>query len=100
MSVRCKFKVVSVSRAMGSVTKRNEDGSIVTDQAGRVSYEHGEVWTVKMAPVYANGDPKHENSLFWAAIPGGTFELNCVNKAAVEKLILDSEYYIDIIPAK
>jgi hypothetical protein len=52
-----------------------------------------------MSPVYANGDPDHENSKFWNASPGGSFELNIVNAAAVEMFEPGKEYYLDFTPA-
>jgi hypothetical protein len=55
--------------------------------------------TIKMSPVYANGDPDHENSKFWNASPGGSFELNIVNAAAVEMFEPGKEYYLDFTPA-
>lgn len=99
MSVRAKFVLNAVERQMGSVAKRNPDGSIATDTGGRTLYEPGEMWTIKMSPVYANGDPNHENSKFWAASPGGQLLLNCVNPGAVQQLQkLGTEFYLDITP--
>lgn len=94
--MRCKFKVQSITRNLGSVAKRWPNGELYLNDKGNQVWEEGEVWSVKMSPVYANGDPSHENSKFWAASPSGTFEINTVNKAAVEALVLGGEYYIDI----
>ena len=84
MSVRCKFKV-------NSITIKGENGYD--------KYEPCELATIKMSPVYANNDPKHENSQFWDASPMGSFELSTVNMSAVDQLTLDGEFYIDITPA-
>jgi hypothetical protein len=99
MSVRCKFKVTAIKRTIGSQKKRDAEGNLVRTEKGYDVYEPCEMATIEMSPVYANNDPGHENSKFWDASPGGKFELNCVNKAAVEQLELDKEYYIDITPA-
>ncbi len=55
--------------------------------------------TVKMAPVYGNGDPEHENSKFWEASPSGALELGTVNPDAVAWMKPGDEVYIDISPA-
>ncbi len=100
MSVRCKFKVDSIKRDLAHVTKRDDAGSPVKDERGNYVYEKGESWSVAMSPVYGNGDPTHENTKFWAATPSGQFTLNTVNKAAVDRLELGGEYYLDITKAE
>lgn len=100
MSVRCKFKVHSIAYSMGSRPKLDTEGKRVKNASGYDEHEPCRMATIKLSPVYANNDPNHENSKFWASSPGGTFELNCVNEAAVAQLELDGEYYIDITPAK
>jgi len=97
--MRCKFKLHSITRAEGTVTKLGDDGKPLVDAKGQRITEQGEVWSLKMAPVYPNNDPNHENSVFWAYSPGGTFELQTINRAAAERLELGREYYIDITPA-
>lgn len=99
MTVRCKFKVTGIKRTIGSQKRRDSDGKPVLTDKGYDIYEPCEMATIEMSPVYANGDPNHENSKFWDASPGGKFELNCVNMAAVAQLELDREYYLDITPA-
>ncbi len=99
MSVRCKFKVTGIKRTMGSRPKLDASGARVKTEKGYDIYVPGEMWTIEMCPVSANNDPAHENSKFWDASPGGKFELNCVNRAAVDQLELDQEYYFDITPA-
>ena len=88
MSVRAKFVCTSIERQMGTV-RNKETGE----------YEKSEVQTIKMTPVFANNDPNHENSKFWAASPGGSLLLNCVNPEAVKQFELDREYYLDFTPA-
>lgn len=88
MPVRAKFKVDSITREMG--TKYNPETK---------EYEPFEIQTIAMSPVYANGDPNHENSKFWAASPGGSLKLNCVNPEAVAQFDLGGEFYLDFTPA-
>ena len=99
MSVRCKFKVTQIAYSQGSRNLRDADGQWVKDERGYTKTEQCRMATITMSPVYANGDPKHENSQFWDASPGGEFKLNCVNEAAVAQLELGKEYYLDITPA-
>lgn len=95
--MRCKFKLNQITRRVQTVVRR-VDGKPVVEN-GRQVYEEGEVWDLEMSPVYANGDPNHENSKFWEATPGGSFKVATVNKGAVESMVLGDEYYIDITPA-
>lgn len=78
--VRAKFKVDSITR---------------TKYSG-----NDEMYTVKLSPVYANGDPEHENSKFWKYTPSGVIELGTVNASAAEYFKLGEEYYIDFTHAK
>lgn len=98
MTIRCKFKLTQITRRTQSIVKRDENGRAVVEHNHQV-YEEGEVWDLDMSPVYANGDPNHENSKFWEMTPGGSFNVATVNKAAVESMVLGAEYYIDITPA-
>jgi len=93
MSVRAKFKVNRIERTMGS----KRDGK---DESGRDRYLPCEMWTVVMSPVYANNDPEHENSKFWAATPSGEIKLDTVNAEAVKEFDLDKEFYIDFTAAE
>lgn len=99
MSVRCKFKVYSITKTMGSRRKRDANGDYIKSTNGYPESEPCEMASVKLTPVYGNNDPHHENSRFWDASPSGSFELNTVNMDAVAQLELDGEYYIDITPA-
>lgn len=87
MTIRAKFRVTSIARQEASV--RQPDGK----------YAPGEAHSIEMAPVYANGDPDHENSKFWAATPGGSIKLLVVNPDAVAGFDVSKEYYIDFTPA-
>ncbi len=67
----------------------------VTSQRG-----YGEekvLYSAKFNPVYANGDPNHENSKFWKASPGGSFELLTIKMMPFE---VGKEYYLDITLAE
>ena len=88
MNIRCKFKVDSIERMLG-YGARNEKGE----------YPPTELRTIKMSPVYGNGDPSHENTRFWQATPSGQIVFSTVNSEAADTLELDAEYYIDIIKA-
>ena len=78
MTVRAKFTVNSITRA---------------------KWGEQEVQTIKLSPVYGNGDPEHENTKFWQASPSGSIELGTVNEAAARQFELGKEYYIDFTPA-
>lgn len=90
--VRAKFKVVRIERTMGS-------RKVGADENGRDKWEPCELNTIVLNPVYANSDPEHENSKFWAASPSGEIRLGTVNAEAVKQFELDQEYYIDFTPA-
>jgi hypothetical protein len=94
MTVRAKFIVNSITSSMGSRKSGEKD-----PKTGYETYVAAEMWTIKMNPVYGNSDPNHENTKFWDASPGGSFELNCVNAEAVRQFDIGKEYYFDISPA-
>ena len=100
MSVRAKFKVTSITRTLGArseVCPSPEHcpvGARYHDAAGRHSVPT-ELQTITMNPVYANGDPNHENSKFWQATPSGQLTLGTVNAEAAAYFELEGEYYID-----
>jgi hypothetical protein len=100
MSVRAKFKVDAIERTMQSAAKKGPDGLAVKDDRGHYVYEPCEMSTIKMSPVYGNGDPNHENTKFWQASPSGSFSLNCVNADAVKQFELGKSYYLDFTPAE
>jgi hypothetical protein len=99
MRTRCKFKLDTIERGIGSRQVRNTDGTPAKDERGYDKYEPCEIRTLKMSPVYGSGDPSHENTKFWQASPSGSFTLGVVNLTAVEHMQLGGEYYIDITPA-
>lgn len=83
---RAKFKCDSINRSGYS--------KIVDGKPVKV-----EMRTVRLTPVYGNGDPNHENTRFWEASPSGQIELGCVNLAAAEMFDIGKEYYVDFSPA-
>lgn len=99
MTVRAKFVVQSITRHLGSQRKRNEDGSLAKDGNARDIYVQGEMQTVKLSPVYGNGDPEHENTKFWEASPSGSIELGTVNAVAAAEFDIGAEFYIDFTRA-
>ena len=91
MTIRCKMKVLSIGRRMGS---RNTGRK---DEHGRDIWEPGEARDIEMAAVYS--DKSEENKRFWQATPSGTLKFQTVNADVADSLELDKEYYIDIHPA-
>lgn len=51
-------------------------------------------------PVYANSDPKHENSRFWDATPSGEIRLGVLSPEAWEYFSIGKEYYVDFLKAQ
>lgn len=84
MTVRAKFKCISVTSSLGS--RRAPDGK---------SYVECEMRTVKLQPVYGNNDPNHENTKFWNATPAGAIELGVINLEAAGQFEIGREYYVD-----
>lgn len=91
MSVRAKFKVDSIERSLSNVP-------VVED--GKTTWKAAEMHSIKMSPVYGNGDPNHGNSKFWQASPSGSLVLGTVNPAAVSQFDIGAEYYIDFTRAE
>lgn len=77
--VRAKFKVESVECTLHGNEK---------------------LQTIKLSPVYKNGDPNSENSKFWRWSPSGSIQLGCLNPEASKQFELGKEYYIDFTPAE
>lgn len=98
MSVRAKFKVTTIERSTGSRPKIT-DGVPEKTEHGHAVYEPCELQTIHLSPVYANGDPDHENSKFWQASPSGSIQLGTINPAAWQAFDLGAEYYIDFTKA-
>lgn len=88
MAVRAKFRCISVTRSLGS--KRAPDGNGYVDCEQR---------TIKLQPVYGNGNPDHENTKFWNATPSGAIELGVINLEAAEQFEIGAEYYVDFTAA-
>jgi hypothetical protein len=78
----------------------------VTESVGSAQNPETKQWepalqkTISLSPVYGNGDPKHENSKFWAATPSGRLELGVINLAAAAIFVPGKEYYVDITPSE
>jgi hypothetical protein len=89
MSVRAKFKVDGVERSLTAIDRGNKD------ENGRAIYEHAELQTIVLSPVYGNGDPDHENSKFWQYSPAGQIRLGTINESAARYFELGEEYYVD-----
>lgn len=77
MTVRAKFKVISITR-----------------QAGWGGAK--EVQTIKLQPVVGDSP---ENRAFYAATPGGQIELACANAEAVKAFDIGGEFYVDFTSA-
>lgn len=73
MSIRAKFKVVSVTRSAGWNGIK-------------------EVHTIRLQPVTSGST---ENAQFYAATPGGSIELCVVNEATGNQFEIGGDYYID-----
>ena len=94
-TVRAKFKVDSIERS--GYTNGYQDGP-----DGKPDYSKPiktELHTVKLSPVYGNGDPNHENTKFWKASPSGELRLGTVNPDAAKVFELGKEFYVDFTPA-
>lgn len=98
MSVRAKFKLNRVEITNCQRPQKGPDGAYIKVD-GAYQYKSEEMRTLHFAPVFANNDPKHENSKFWDASPSGELRLGTVNPEAWQQFELDGEYYLDFTPA-
>lgn len=101
MTVICKFEVVSITMCKSTRRVRDENGDWKksgTPNTTHVGYvvEPCIGGEVKLSPVYANDDPRHENSQFWDASPSGEFKLQVNNLEALKRLEVGKQYYIRI----
>ena len=95
MSVRAKFKVDSVERGVQiSRYDKNSEGDLIYSRPIKVEQQ-----TIKMSPVYGNGDPEHENSKFWKYTPSGSLVLSAWHVEAGNQFVVGNEYYLDFTPA-
>ena len=92
--VRGKFTVSQIQISQGSQKIRTADGSDY-EKDGK-GYAKTKLRTIVLNPVYANNDPKHENTRFWDYSPSGEIRLN---PDAWEQFEVGKEYYVDSIPA-
>lgn len=72
MTVRAKFKVLSVTESEGNLK------------------------SARLQPV-TSGSP--ENAEFYKWTPGGQIELSTMNPAAAEQFVPGKEFYVDFTPA-
>lgn len=93
MTIRCKMKVVSIGRRMGTRDsgRKRADGTSI--------WEACETRDVELAAVFGGAGANDENKKFWAATPSGSIKFNTLNVAIADALELDREYYVDITPA-
>lgn len=98
--VRAKFKYVGYESSLLTRSKRDADGSDIKDENGRGVWEEVEMRTLRFSPVFANNDPKHENSLFWRATPSGEVKLGTVNPEAWGWFTIGKEYHVDFQEAQ
>ena len=75
MTVRCKFKLNTVTE--------------------RVGYQGQHVWDAEFSAVYSE-DPNSENKKFCDYTPGGTFKVSTIKQMPWTP---GAEYYIDVTPA-
>jgi hypothetical protein len=94
MPVRAKFKYVGYEASL--TTRRKDRNQPSTDE----NTETVEMRSLKFQPVYANDDPNHENSRFWAYTPSGEIRLGTINPEAWKEFEIGEEYYVDFTPAK
>jgi len=57
--------------------------------------DNGPGKTIELAPVYSGSD---ENKQFFAATPGGSVHLYCVNPDAAAQFKPGTEFYVDFTP--
>lgn len=98
--VTAKFKVNRIELTEGSRVVLGPDGKPEKDARGYDKYVPCEQRTIVMNPVYANGDPNHENTKFWQASPSGEFRINCVNPGASEQFKVGQEWLFEMTCTK
>jgi len=98
-TVRAKFRVDRIEYSMGAKTKLDGEGKPMKNERGYVESVPCKMATIHLLPVYANGDPNHENTKFWQSSPSGKIELGCVNAEATKAFNIGQEFYIDFTPA-
>lgn len=94
MTVRAKFSVNKIESTQNMKYETGADGKPDYKKPNYI-----EMRTIHLSPVYANNDPKHENSKFWDASPSGGLTLGTINPSAWEYFELGKEYYLDFTKA-
>ena len=87
-TVRCKFRLNTVTKKLGSRAKYDEAGK-------HIGYEEAELYDAQFSAVYGE-QVGSENKWFWDATPAGTFSVSTIKEMPWE---LGQEYYLDISPA-
>lgn len=94
--VKAKFVLNRIEITKSMKKRRTEDGTdYAKDEKGSQYYDSCELRTLVFNPVYANNDPKHENSRFWDSSPSGEIKLGTVNPDAWNYFELGKEYYVN-----
>ena len=96
MSVRAKFKVDSIELQQYTTGYEQKPGG-GDDYSKPIKKT---MYSVRMSPVYGNGDPDHENTKFWKASPSGSLVLGTINEEAAGQFELGKEYYLDFSAAQ
>ncbi len=78
MTVRAKFKVISVTRSAGWNGVK-------------------ELHTIKLQPV--TGGPSPENAKFFASTPSGSIDIGVVHEEVGNQFDIGQEFYVDFTPA-
>ena len=94
MAVIAKFKVEDIKLSRGLRVKLDAEGKPERDQSGCEVYEKCAMRSIRMLPVYGNGDPHHPNTKFWQATPSGELRLDIVNPDASSQFEVDQEWLI------
>jgi len=98
--VRAKFRLNRVEITEGRTKRRTKDGNdYAKNDAGAQIYDNCELHTLVFNPVYANDNPRHENTRFWDYSPSGEIKLGTVNPDAWNHFQIGKEYYIDFTGA-
>jgi hypothetical protein len=64
--------VCGIERSKGSK-------KVVDKETGEERWVAAEQRTIKLRPVYGNGDPNHENTKFWNATPAREFQFTMIS---------------------
>lgn len=85
MTVRCKFRVSSITYTMGSQYN-----------AETKTYDSGPVGTIRLNVV---GSGSAEDKAFFASTPSGQIDVSIIRKEAADQFTIGREFYVDFTPA-